>query len=42
VVVFPPDGKTLATGSWDQTVLLWDAATGRIKTHMRGQDQPKR
>jgi hypothetical protein len=22
-----PDGKTFATGSWDTTVLLWDAAT---------------
>jgi WD40 repeat protein len=23
-VVFAPDGRTLATGSWDTTVILWD------------------
>jgi WD40 repeat protein len=28
-VAVSPDGSTIATGSWDQTVKLWDAATGR-------------
>src|SRR2546425_8291276 len=28
-VAFAPDGKTLASGSYDHTVKLWDAATGK-------------
>ena len=28
-VAYSPDGKTALTGSWDQTVQLWDAATGK-------------
>src|SRR5262249_36356161 len=28
-VAFSPDGKMLAAGSWDGTVRLWEAATGK-------------
>jgi WD40 repeat protein len=35
-VAFSPDGKTLASGGWDNRIKVWDVATGREKATFRG------
>ena len=36
-VAFSPDGNTIATGSWDDTIRLWDVSTGKnIRTTLTG------
>jgi RNA polymerase sigma factor (sigma-70 family) len=41
-VAFSPDGKSVATGSSDGTVRLWERATGKALHVLRGHDRPSR
>ncbi|AKG21309.1 AAA-like domain-containing protein [Calothrix sp. 336/3] len=35
-VAFSPDGKTLASGSWNKTIKLWNVTTGKEITSLTG------
>ena len=35
-VAFSPDGKTIASGDWDNVIKLWDAASGKFKQTLTG------
>lgn len=41
-VAFSPDGKTIASASWDRSIILWDIATGEKKLVLKHGYHPHR
>src|SRR5262244_1534646 len=39
-IAYAPDGKTVATGGWDNLVRVWDVATGRQVRQFEGHKKP--
>ena len=37
-VAFSPDGQSLASGSWDGMINIWEVATGQVKTTLSGHE----
>ena len=38
-VAYSPDGRRLASGNWDGTILIWDPDSGRIKRTIKAHTQ---